>query len=240
MRILILSDIHGEDKYLDSIDEEFKKADCVLFAGDFAKLGDSASGTQMLNRLVKKSESVYAVIGNCDEESFIEELEAQDISVQKALVFNEGLVFTGCGGGLKFTGVTPNERTEEDLLSDFAIVDEDDYAFDESEEDNSEKDKTWENMIVVSHMPPKDTKLDVIASGTHVGSETVRNFILEHSPLLAVSGHIHESYAVDTLGKTLIVNPGSFAEGLYAVAEIEKTKDGFSVKSCELKNISEK
>ena len=38
MNILVLSDIHGKKENLDCLKDEFKKADFVLFAGDFAVL----------------------------------------------------------------------------------------------------------------------------------------------------------------------------------------------------------
>ena len=37
-------------------------------------------------------------------------------------------------------------------------------------------------------------------------------------------GHIHESQGVDTIGKTVIVNPGPFMTGNYAEVELEEGK----------------
>ena len=52
----------------------------------------------------------------------------------------------------------------------------------------------------MSH-PPKDTAIDVIRSGLHVGSSVVRDFIVQYKPDVCISGHIHESRARDKVGR---------------------------------------
>ena len=39
MRFLVLSDMHNDDVFIHQLKEEFKKADGVIFGGDFAKYG---------------------------------------------------------------------------------------------------------------------------------------------------------------------------------------------------------
>jgi len=48
-----------------------------------------------------------------------------------------------------------------------------------------------------------------------VGSRAIRAFVQHHQPPLVLSGHIHESPRIassyrDTIGRTLVVNPGQF------------------------------
>ena len=55
----------------------------------------------------------------------------------------------------------------------------------------------------------------MIGASQHVGSRALRGFVERHQPPLLLSGHIHESPRVsssyrDTLGRTVIVNPGQF------------------------------
>ena len=69
--------------------------------------------------------------------------------------------------------------------------------------------------LYVCHTPPHATRCDMIGAGVHVGSRALREFILRHQPPLVLSGHIHESPRVssawrDTLGRTVVVNPGQF------------------------------
>ncbi|MGI5174218.1 metallophosphoesterase [Treponema sp. OMZ 840] len=221
MRFLVLSDIHGDEQSLDRLDEEFGLADAVLFAGDFARFKAPDTALPVLNTLVKKHDSLFCVLGNCDEKEFLTELENLDVSVQGDLVFRDGLAFAGSGGGLRFTGVTPFERTEEELISDLNIVHEKDDC---------------DNLILLIHHPPYNTKLDTVNGGSHVGSKSVRTFVETHKPLALISGHIHESFAVDTLGCTVLMNPGSLTEGRYGILEVERNyKDKWTVTKAELK-----
>ena len=78
-----------------------------------------------------------------------------------------------------------------------------------------EKVKDTKFKIMVPHMPPKDTKLDIIAAGAHVGSQSVRDFILKHKPDIVLSGHIHEARGTEKIEDTTICNAGMFCEGGY-------------------------
>lgn len=89
-----------------------------------------------------------------------------------------------------------------------------------------------ENAVAVIHAPPVNTALDeapelgddlsmqASAGGlkmTHVGSTAVRAWLERTQPLCALHGHVHESKATESIGRTLCVNPGSeYSEGLLA------------------------
>ena len=122
MKILIISDAHGNVENIEKLSEQAKNADLVLFGGDFAKFNCPETGKPALEALVKNSDSIFAVLGNCDEPDFISEIEDADICVQKSMVFKDGLVIAGSGGGSKFSGDTPFERTEEELVQDFDVI----------------------------------------------------------------------------------------------------------------------
>jgi len=230
MKFLVLSDIHGDVDALDRLDGQFKVADGVLFGGDFAKFEHTETALPVLEKLCAKHEVVFSVLGNCDEPDFIEKIEEKDISVEGSLVYHEGLAFAGSGGGSKFTGSTPYERTEDELLSDFALV--------ENNDDGADEKGRWNNLILIMHNPPKDTKCDMISNGMHVGSEKLRAFIEKTCPLAVITGHIHESVGIDKIGGSTVINPGSLAEGKYAWLEVEKDADGlWSVTKAELCNL---
>jgi len=74
--------------------------------------------------------------------------------------------------------------------------------------------------VFLTHQPPAGTKVDGV-EGRHTGSTAIREFILDMRPILAVSGHMHEAFGTDMLGGTLLVNPGPFRHGRYAVIELE-------------------
>jgi len=95
------------------------------------------------------------------------------------------------------------------------------------------------------HAPPFGTYLDVapeldenltpvIKAGqqvmAHVGSTSVRKSIEKYQPLLGLHGHIHESKAVEKIGKTTCINPGSeytegVLNGVIVILEGEKVKN---------------
>ena len=224
MNFLVISDLHGNLDVLDRLDEQFKKADAVLFAGDFTKFGDASTGIPALEKLKSKHDVIFSVIGNCDEPSMLEKIEAADMSVQKTLVNYEGLCFAGSGGGSKFTGETANERTDEELASDFDIITKQDAA-------------EWNNLIAIMHNPPKDTECDKVAPTVHVGSPLLKKFIDDYKPLAVITGHIHESAAVCTAGNTTVINPGALMEGKYALMSVEKKDGAWSVTGAELKQL---
>lgn len=235
MKFLVISDLHGETAMLDKIDEQFKNADAVLFAGDFAKFNHAETGKPALEALAKKHDTIFSVLGNCDEPSFGKEIEAADISCEATIAWHEGVAVCGSGGGSKFTGTTPNERTDEELVSDFDVV-LNAGKVSECETDKSENSTAgnWDNLIAIMHNPPKDTECDKIPNGVHVGSPLLRKFIEDVKPLAVVTGHIHESAGIDKIGDTTVINPGSIAEGKYGILEITKEGDSWHVVKCEL------
>lgn len=82
--------------------------------------------------------------------------------------------------------------------------------------------ENMENAIFNLHPPPYGSGLDLApeiesegklrrggAVMTSVGSTAVADVINRHQPLLSLHGHIHESKAVQRLGRTVAINPGS-------------------------------
>ena len=230
MKILIISDAHGNVENIEKLSEQAKNADLVLFGGDFAKFNCPETGKPALEALVKNSDSIFAVLGNCDEPDFISEIEDADICVQKSMVFKDGLVIAGSGGGSKFSGDTPFERTEEELVQDFDVIKN-------SLSQIADDDGKCSSLVLIMHNPPKDTKADVIPGDIHVGSQKLREFIESTQPVLVVTGHIHESAGIDKIGDSTVINPGALMEGKYALAELEKTDGKWVVKSAELRSL---
>ena len=63
----------------------------------------------------------------------------------------------------------------------------------------------------------------MIASGAHVGSNSVRKFIEEMQPAAAICAHIHEARGVDSIKNTKIVNSGRFPEGHFGLISVGGT-----------------
>ena len=231
MKLLVISDLHAHNDVLDKMDDIFAKADAVLFAGDFAECFKPETGDEALEKFCSKHDTIFAVLGNCDNELFLGDLEDKDISVEKALVFHEGLAFAGSGGGTIFTGKTEFERTEEECLSDFDIV--------VNSVEQGGDSSLWGNTILISHNPPKGQVVDAVNPELHAGSQMFTDFIKEHKPLAVICGHIHEGRGVEKIGDTTVINPGSLGEkGTYVWLTVERDNDGnwsvSKVEECKL------
>lgn len=226
MKFLVISDIHGNIDILNKMDSQFNEADAVLFAGDFCECFKPETSKPTMEALLKKHDEIYSVLGNCDEPDFIEEMEDAGINAEKTLNYTQGLAIIGSGGGSKFTGKTPNEREESDLISDFDILDQEEFEGD------------YSNVIIISHNPPKDTVCDAVNSELHAGSQQFRDLITEKRPLAVVTGHIHEGCGVDKIQDTVIMNSGSLGEkGTYGWLEVEKKNGSWTVTRAEIKKV---
>jgi Icc-related predicted phosphoesterase len=118
--------------------------------------------------------------------------------------------FMGLGGGTPSPFGTPwelsNKEAAESLAAGLAAIAAAPYK------------------VLVSHAPPRDTRLDRSFSGQHVGSAPVRDFLLASGIGLCISGHIHESPGEDTLGGAHCVNLGPYKNGRYALIHIENER----------------
>lgn len=103
---------------------------------------------------------------------------------------------------------TPRECSEEELAERIKAV--------------ADKISNPENAIYNLHPPPFGSGLDLApeiesegkltrggAVMTSVGSTAVADAINQDQPLLSLHGHIHESKAIQRLGRTVAINPGS-------------------------------
>ena len=221
MNLLVITDVHGRVDLIKRI-PEVSDADLIVFAGDVTPYGLGLDPYKVLAKLTKFIEPkvLIAVPGNMDPASIYDRAERElGIKLVHGRAFKVGdVAFIGVGGSppTPFGTLTEfPEDTIEEVLAE---------ALKEAE--------GCGRLVLVSHAPPYGTRCDVAVGGRHVGSIKVREFILRHQPVLSICGHIHESRAVDELGKTKVVNPGPFFRGYYAVAKL--TKEGAEV---ELKKI---
>jgi Icc-related predicted phosphoesterase len=96
--------------------------------------------------------------------------------------------------------------------------------------------------IVNFHCPPYGSGLDVAPeldetlkpvirggrpSFISVGSKAVRDAIKHYQPVVGLHGHIHESRAVQKIGRTVCLNPGSdYSADLLRGAVVDIAEDG--------------
>lgn len=227
MKLLVISDIHGNKGILHKMDDIFTNVDGVLFAGDFAVCFEPETGLEVLEDMCKKHENLFAVRGNCDSIDFIDELEERGVCAENTISFLNGISIAGSGGALIFKDNTEFERQEDDLLSDFDIL--------KNTVSQSGENSLWKSTILISHNPPKANNIDKIAAGFNVGSQKFTELIEENQPLAVICGHIHEAAGIEKINNTTVINPGSLDENSYAILEIEKDEEeNWFVKNVEL------
>ncbi len=206
MRIIALTDIHGSYTKVQEILTKEKGVDAVIIGGDLTNVGTSKEAEEAIRLFQSYVQTLFVVAGNMDLPELDDTFDKLRISINsKGRILNEAGFF-GVSGS-PFTPMhTPYEIPEEEIKK-------------RSESGWQEvQSARWK--IFVPHAPPRNTKLDRIRAGMHVGSTAVREFIEKYQPDVCVCGHIHEARGTDVIGKTQIVNCGPAGKGCYAVIEV--------------------
>ena len=207
MKILALADIHGDESLIDLIAGPLKETDLVLLAGDITNFGGRDDVHRVIDALSRYNNQILAVHGNCDLPAVEEALQQREMNLDCRCKTINHINFIGIGGSLPCLGMTPNEIGES-VFKD--VLDSLSSACD-----------TNVPLVLITHQPPFGTKIDTVSGDHHAGSRSIRLFIEQYQPILAVSGHVHEARGIDQLKHTVLVNPGAFRNGFYAVIEIE-------------------
>lgn len=210
MRIIAFGDIHMTVKMCKNI-EGIEKADLLIATGDLTNYGRKEEAKQILEQLLEINPHVLALIGNLDNFEINDYLEQLDLNLHgQARLLQNRICVIGAGGSNITPFGTPSEFSEEEIAETLK------KAYDQGMEYiqlATPLKHTRIPMILVSHTPPRDTLVDRLANGKHVGSTAVRRFIEHHQPDLCITGHIHEAKGEDTIGKTRIINPGMLQQG---------------------------
>ena len=219
MKIISFGDIHEDLNNLTLLKNEMESADLVIVTGDLTNFNGRKEAERVIDEIMKYNENVLAQLGNLDQPEVNDYLTEKGINLHRNGFIRDDIGIFGVGGSNLTPFNTPTEFSEDEIET-FLL-------------EGIDKVKDAKFKIMVPHMPPKDTKIDIITTGAHVGSQSVRDFILKHKPDIALSGHIHEARGRDTIENTLAFNAGMFREGGYVV--ITKTPEGLSA---ELKVLS--
>ncbi len=208
MKLISFGDIHEDTSNLVKIKSDLETADLVVVSGDLTNCHGKTETKKVLDAIRKYNKHLLVQYGNMDMSEVDGYLTKEGINLHgNGYIFGNVGIF-GCGASSPTPFYTPSEISEADIERFL------------TNGSNKVKDATWK--IMVCHTPPKNTATDIIRNGMHVGSQTVRNFILKHKPHVCITGHIHESRAKDKLGDTVVLNAGMFREGWYIEIIIEK------------------
>lgn len=195
MKLLVCSDLHGSLPALNMIERVSKSEayDLVVMCGDFTTFGSLDYTKDFLRRITTR---VLAVPGNCDIPDTVPLLEENNASVHNVRVDIGSRKFFGFGGALPSTMGMPFE-VEESIM------------------ERSLRAVAVEGGIMITHIPCYGMN-DIGKSGKHTGSKAILRVAEEFKPVLALSGHMHESRGRILTMDTAFVNPGSARNGHYA------------------------
>ena len=211
MKAIVIADVHGDREDL------LKLANSVSDKGldYFFLLGDYSVGFKnpeenrddiafILDAL--KDFSVKAVPGNCDQKDSLQLLGEYNANFHNTVIELPEAAVMGFGGSNPTPFGTPFEFSEEEIYRKLKAL----------------LSSTKKKKVLLVHFPPKDTACDVITSGAHVGSASLRKVIEETQPALVLCSHIHESGGrEDRIGKTRVMNIGKLSDGRAYMLEIE-------------------
>ena len=204
MKIIQISDLHGDLKYLEKAKDYLKNADLIIISGDITNFGKKEKAKEIIEIISNLNKNIFAITGNCDYNEVQSYLDDININLHDKHKSYGNYNFWGFSGSLPCPSITPNIYEEKDLKKSLNILSE----------------KKLANLILISHNPPYNTKVDAVNPTLHVGSKELRNFIEKNNPMLCLSGHIHEAYAIDKINNTILINPGPFMEGKLCQIEI--------------------
>jgi Icc-related predicted phosphoesterase len=207
VKILALSDIHGDLSRITQISEVLGKTDVVLLAGDITNFAGAEKIRRILEVLGRYSSRVFGVHGNCDLPAVEEVLEEEGVSLHGRCVTAGGVQFAGIGGTEPSTVLSLNKRGEP--------------GFEKIAEMMISAIKPELPLVLVTHQPPYGTKIDAYSEERHTGSRTIRRFIEKVHPIVSISGHMHEARGQDEITGAIVINPGPFSKGYYAIIEID-------------------
>lgn len=191
MKLLVFTDIHSNIHLLDAFKKEVKnkKIDLVICTGDYTFFGEGIE--VMTKKIAELGTDVLLIHGNHEYEEEVEQLSKKYKNIHfihKKIEKIGEYTFIGHGGG------------------GFSLHDADFVKTMEKITKNIDKK---EKIVFLTHAPPYNTKLDLIPGYGHVGNKDYSDFIKRNNVILAISGHIHETFGKqDKLGKALLLSPG--------------------------------
>lgn len=197
MRIIAFGDIHMDCRAIEKI-PDLEHADLVIITGDLTNFGGKRDALKILDEVRRINPRCYAVHGNLDLPEVGDLLSELGISLHGTGIIQGETGLFGVGGSNITPFNTPSEYTEEEI-GEFVTRAHDHV------QDAPVK-------ILVSHAPPYGTVADQINNGMHVGSKAIREFIEKYQPDFCFTGHIHEARGEDTIGRSLVLNPGMLME----------------------------
>lgn len=191
MRILALSDIHGDKTFIQKMALKAiqEKVDLVILAGDLVDSTGSSEG--IVGPFRKAGLEVALIPGNHEgmaEINFlVEKYKAKNLHGYALKMGNVGIF--GCGYG----DVGIHQLDDDNLFK--TLKKGHGYLADSKFK------------VMVTHVQPKGSILNL--NNDHWGSSGVRKAVEELKPDLHICGHVHETHGIEeVIGSTRVINVG--------------------------------
>lgn len=189
MKILSFTDVHGDLSTLEDLKKKAKNADLVVCPGDFTFFEDHIEF--LTKKIAEFGKDVLILHGNHEYHEVLSVLcrKYKNMHFMHKKVKKIGdYTFIGYGGGGFIHNDPEFVKTMRLLMKNI---------------DKKEK------IVLITHAPPADTKIDTVPGFGHVGNRDYTKFIKENNVVLSISGHLHEHFnEKDKVGKAKFVNPG--------------------------------
>lgn len=207
MRILAIADVHGRAKFIDYLARRVSSEDyeLVVVAGDLTYFGELPEAAQILRSLSRKlNRRVLFVPGNCDDPELLEVdgVNSEALNLHGRLLAQGELRFYGIGGSNYTPFNTPIEWSEEQIRRFLEPV----------------EGVEWNKLVLVTHVPVYSVMDNI--NGENRGSRALFEFLERHGALLLITGHFHEYSGYVKVSRTIVLNPGPFINGYYALVNL--------------------
>jgi Icc-related predicted phosphoesterase len=220
MKIFAISDIHGALRPIEAASGLLEDSDFVVISGDITRNGTKGEAKEILGLIEQCNPNIIAVHGNWDKSEVGDHLEERGYSIHAQGRIIDGVGFFGVGGSNPTPINTASEYSEEEIrrfiLKGYPAV------------------KDSRVKVMVSHAPPRGAR-DRMFLGLRVGSISVNEFLNQNHIDLCICGHIHEGRGHEEMNHTIVVNPGSFKRGCYAIINIS---DNIQIEQGKLRKIN--
>jgi len=207
MRLLAISDIHGNRTQLRHILSRASPADVIALAGDLTHLGSPDEAEEAVELCRRHTPLVLTVTGNCDDELIEKHMTRNGNSLTGAGRIVDGVGFFGVSAAQPFIGNT--WEVGEGVLAEWA-------------QRGYQAVAQAKRKVLVSHPPPYGF-VDMSYHRSHGGSRAIRAALDRYDIALVVCGHIHEARGMARYNDTLIINCGPAWMGFYAEVEMGQT-----------------
>lgn len=204
MNLIVIADVHSSREAYEKTVEKAKEAsaDAICVCGDLTHFGTVKEAEEYLAIVVESHVPIFFVPGNLDPPDLVSANVEGATCIHATCKSIEDYSFIGLGA-LHRAFEVPEDKIVQWLQKGSGECLQKNYT------------------IIVSHVPPRDTKVDVAFIGGHAGSRSFSRFIVDTKPVAVFCGHIHEGRGIDYIGNTVIVNPGPARRGYYALVKLD-------------------